>query len=584
MRTLSRLLVVILWLFCGKNVLAQNLEKIGKEDMVTVSGAMSLNTIAYFSDGQSFAGRDPLTWYAAGSLTVNFLEVSLPFTYSYSNRRGRFSQPFNMAALHPKYKWVQAHGGVTSMSFSPYSLAGHVFAGGGLDLTPGKWKISLMGGRLNKAIQYDPVVNNVNEVTYRRIGYGVKVGYESGGHSLHVIGFKAKDDPTSLTMIPNNTDVKPQDNAVFSVIGKTTLVKNLTLNGEYALSGLTQNLENTEDFVNTAQSASLFGNLLVNNGTTDFYSAYNAALAYKFKKMNLAIKFEHIDPNYKTLGGYYFNNDLENYTLAPSFTLFKSKVNLGLNAGFQRNNLNGDKSATTKRWIGSINTSVNLKAGLSINGSYSNFSTFTKNRPTTDPFYFDGADTLNFYQVSQNASAGFVYAFGKNDAEVGKSVQGMYNFMESMNVNGALSSAGAFGANVDEVGVPIYVHGINAAYAMQFKTSKTNLSMAFNANQTEAVGTTSLFYGPSVNVSKPLLGEKVKFGVGSTYNRNMKDAVLSNHILNHRLSLTHSPKLKNEQLSMNLSLNGNFLQKLPTVASEVAGQEVNVFVNLSVGF
>jgi len=264
--------------------------------------------------------------------------------------------------------------------------------------------------------------------------------------------------------------------------------------------------------------------------------------------------------------------------------LLKSKVNLGFNAGFQRNNLGGDKSATTRRWIGSINASINPKAGLSFNGSYSNFSTFTRNRPTTDPFYYNGADTMNFYQVSQNASAGMVYAFGDKESNLGQSVMAMYNFQESTNLNGALEDAGAFGLGVEETGTPIYVHGANAAYNMQFKASKTNLSFAANVNQTEILGSKSVFMGPTVNLRKPLFENNVQFGVGSTYNRNTKDAVLANHLLNHRMSLSFSPKIKGEKLKTNVSLNGNWMQKLPVLSTETARSEVNIFLNLSMNF
>jgi hypothetical protein len=45
------------------------------------------------------------------------------------------------------------------------------------------------------------------------------------------------------------------------------------------------------------------------------YSAYNGGVNLKLKKGMVGVKYERIDPGYKTLGAYYFNNDLENITL-----------------------------------------------------------------------------------------------------------------------------------------------------------------------------------------------------------------------------------------------------------------------------
>ena len=45
------------------------------------------------------------------------------------------------------------------MSFSPYTLSGHLFLGGGVELRPqGPWTVSAMAGRLQKAIPVDTAV------------------------------------------------------------------------------------------------------------------------------------------------------------------------------------------------------------------------------------------------------------------------------------------------------------------------------------------------------------------------------------------------------------------------------------------
>ncbi|MBI3136225.1 MAG: hypothetical protein HYZ14_16240 [Bacteroidetes bacterium] len=576
---------VALFTFCFSFISqAQNLEKIGGKDMLKVTGGLAFNTITYFSSGLAFPSREPFTWYASGNVNVSILDVSLPFTYTYSNQGGKFTQPFNRTALNPTYKWVKSTLGLTSMNFSPYTLTGHLFLGAGVELTPGKWKIALMAGRLNKEVAYDALENNLNQITFRRFGYGLKCGYENKGFGGTLILFKAKDNETSLPFIPLNSTIKPQDNFVFSLGGKAALFENLFLEAEYAASSLTQNLNEVNGSEGTA-TLSFLNPLVHANATTAFFQAYKTSIKYQLKWMNVGFNFEHIDPGYKTLGGYYFNNDLNNYTFSPAFMLFDKRLNIGANTGFQRNNLAGDKAATTLRWVGSINASFVPSPKLVFSGTYSNFSTFTKNRPATDPFYYAAADTMNFYQLTQSASAMSSYNFGKSENK--NVLQLMYTYQQSASLSGAITTAGAFGTAV-ESGVsasPMNIHCANLAYSKQFKALSASLTFAANVNRTVMATTSNTFMGPTVNFQKSLFQKKSTLAIGSTYNRQYTNDALLSNVFNHRISFTFSPKFEKENTGkMNFSLNANWMQKLSLDTAKPTIQEVNLFVNLNYSF
>jgi len=566
------------------NLFSQNLDKIGSGEMIKVSGGLAFNTITYFSDGIVNPSREPFTWFATGNVNVSILDVSLPFTYTYSNQGGKYTQPFNRTSLNPTYKWIKSQIGLTSMSFSPYTLSGHLFLGAGVDLTPGKWKISLMAGRLVKEVEYNSVDDNLNSIAYRRFGYGLKCGYDNKGFGGSIIFFKAQDNPASLSYIPLNTSVKPQDNFVVSIAGKATIVKNLFLEMEYAISALTQNRNDVSESSNTAK-LSFLNPLISGNSTTDFFQAYKTSIKYQMKWMNLAVNYEHIDPGYKTLGGYYFNNDLDNITFAPSFSLLKKKLNIGANTGFQRNNLGGDKSATTSRWVGSINASFVPNAKIMFSCTYSNFSTFTKNRPATDPFYFAAADTMNFFQLTQSASAMTTYNFGKGENK--NVVQLMYNFQESSSLAGNITSAGAFGTGVESSvqGIPTQIHSANFAYSKQFKAISASLTLATNVNRTFVLDQINTFLGPTVNFQKSLFQKKSSLSVGSTYNRQYNNSTLMSNVFNHRVAFTYAPKFKRDDIGkMSFSMNANWLQKLAVDSATTTIQEINLFVNLNYSF
>jgi hypothetical protein len=579
----QRIFIFISLTACWFPIFAQNLEKLNKDEAVKVNGGLQFNSIGYAQSGLFAPSREPFTWYASGNMTVNLIDVSLPFTFSYSNQGGKYTQPFNRAALHPHYKWIKTHIGIVSMNFSPYTVNGHLFAGGGVELTPGKWNIQLLCGRFQKAIQYNALDNNIDRIAYKRFGYGLKIGYETARYGANITLFKAKDDPASLPFTPLNTSIQPQDNLVMSVGGKAKIFTHLFATAEYALSGLTQNLLVPNELGNGQEN--ILHQLINGNPTTAYFQAYKASLDYSFSTAKIAFKYEHIDPGYKTLGGYYFNNDLENYTLAPSFALFKKKLNVGLNTGYQINNLAADKSATTSRWVGSAAATFVPNKTWVFSGTYSNFSTFTQSRPITDPFYFTGADTLNFYQLSQNASAMINNNFGSD--QIHHNLQFLYNYQVSASLTGAIENGGAFGSNINTlpVGVAAQTHMINLGYSTQFKKTGWGISLAANMNKTTIPNFETLFFGPTLQAQKKVFNKKGTLSFGSTYNRQFTEKILRSNILNHRISIGYSPKSEQKKFGQStLSANGNFMQRFATESGDANISELNVFLNFSYGF
>ena len=119
----------------------------------------------------------PYAFYLNGSLNINLWGISMPFSFSLSNTQKSYTQPFNRFKLDPSYKWVHLLIGTNTLEMSKYTLSDHDFCGVGVELTPDKWNISAMYGRLNKAVEYDPLVANYQTVAFKRMGYAAKVGY-----------------------------------------------------------------------------------------------------------------------------------------------------------------------------------------------------------------------------------------------------------------------------------------------------------------------------------------------------------------------------------------------------------------------
>ena len=102
-------------------------------------------------------------------------------------------------------------------------------------------------------------------------------------------------------------------------------------------------------------------------------------------------------------------------------TLFENKLNLSVNAGLQQDNLDNAKSSDQQRIVSSINANYNASERLGINGSYSNFQSYTNIRDQFDYINqvgeFDNVDTLNYRQISQNANLGLNYIVKKTETK-----------------------------------------------------------------------------------------------------------------------------------------------------------------------
>lgn len=571
-------LIFSILLVSSFSAFSQNLDKIGKEGMVKVSGGLSSNFVVNQTVNQP-QFRDPFSWVLSGNVTLSILDFSLPFTFSFSNTGKSYTQPFNMTAVHPTYKNWKTHLGITSMNFSSYTYQGLNFTGAGVEYTPKKWTIKGFGGRLKKAIEYDADVNNINTVSYSRMGFGFGTEYKGKKWGTELLLLKAYDDATSLKFYHNNPELTAKDNIVASLKGNVSIFKSLRLNAEFATSILTRDVIASDPSYKRA----FYSSMVQGNQTTKVSNAYNASLDYRYKFFGIGVKYERIDPDYNTLGAVYFNNDLENVTINPSFTLFKNKVNLAISTGYQRNNLDARNASDSKRWIGTASLTAQVIKGLSFNANYSNMSSFSRKNPTADPFFTTLGDTLNYYQTSENISSSLSYAFGK---KIKNALSLTASYAKSTNITGRLEDAAAFGFNVNSPGneAPVDVYNGVLSHMLQFSKSGLSIGWMVNGNHTEVMGTTNTFFGPGLNASKVLLKKKMNLSLGANYNQQYTQSVLSNHVMNFRMGVRYSPEIWDKKFGkLSMSLNGNWNNKLAVINIPNA-QNITIIANLAYQF
>ena len=519
-------------------------DQFGKGKALKLGGALSANGIYYNGNGNY--GRAPFSYFINGTLNLNLYGlVNLPFSFTLSDFGSSYRYPIppNRFSIHPSYKWVTGHIGNIAMTFSPYTLNGYLFAGAGVDLEPeGPVKVSAIYGRLQRATEYDSA-NRTVPAAYQRMGFGTKVQFQNTTYRAGVIVFHASDDPHSLQYQPDSLGIRPMENTVVSVNGGAKVMKQVDLSVEYALSALTQDVRAAP-----AEGSGLLGHIMRSKESTGFYSAWKSQLQYTLENAVLGATYERIDPGYQTLGAYYINNDLENITVNAAQPLFKGKVQVAVNVGFQRDNLNGAKSGSSSRSIGSANVAYTPNEKVNTTFSYSNFQTFMRIRPQFTTINrldnFQNLDTLDYTQVSQNANAALSYTLGQSE--------------EKMRV---LSADLSFQQTADEQGGVVkngngsQFYNASLGYNLMHMVQGYNFSAAFNATYNTIGRNDFITLGPLVSFNAKLLKKKLSAGTSLSYNASKTDGAWDNTVLNVRCTGVYTPLRRH---SLNLIILNQF--------------------------
>ena len=530
---------LLLLLLCfGSEIFAQNIESIGKEKPLKLTGGLSANQVLYLSN-DSIRRRAPYNCVASGNINFNIYGWNVPFSYTISNYENSYQQPFNQYSINPTYKWVTLHAGYSNMNFSPFTLSGHSFLGAGVEIAPpGIFRFSLMYGRLMRAIEPD-TANSSIVPSYRRIGYGFKAGIVKSNSSVELIVFKASDDKSSLKSPLTDSLLKPQENLTLALSGKLAIIKNFTVNAEIAGSALTDNLNDPQSTENKTGRLYSSTGLYKSYSSSMFYKALKAGMNYSFEKSIVGIAYERIDPGYKTLGAYYSNNDYENYTVNASTSLF-NKVNLSLSAGIQKDDLDHKKSSNTQRFVSSVNVTYNVNEKLNINTSYSGFQTFTRVRSQFEdinrisPYQY--IDTLNFTQLTNSLNTNISYNFAKSSTK-----QEYLSLNMSYQKANDKQSSRYSGSNFINT---------NVSYSHTRIPIGLTATASFNASSINAPGAKSITLGPNISISKNMLKKTLRptfslslnnsYSNGGFINSSFIPRLMTSYIIRKKHNLTAS--------------------------------------------
>ena len=486
----------------------QDIEQMTNQKPLVINGTLGLGVGTYNSNGIP-ARQRAFSYLLSGAPTVSVYGVSFPFSVVVGDQQRGFRQPFNQYGISPRYKWVTVHAGWQSLEFSPFTLAGHTFLGGGLELNPGKLRLGFVYGRFNKAIEEDP--NQISAFAqtpaYRRMGYSVKLGYGTEQNHFDIIVLNARDEPGSLKNPVTFSGIKPAENLVLGTSARFTFFKHVLFDFDLSGSIYTNNKLSDTIGSNQLRKVALIRKLVTLNTSTQLLAAGQGSLGYQGNNYNVLVRYRRVDPDYKSMGAYYFETDVQNYTVEGGWRLLKGQMQLNGSLGLQNDNILHDKAYRSNRKIGALSASYNTQ-DYGIDLRYSNYG-ITQDRGL-NPI----VDTLRVARTNHNINAMLRYNINGDLLAQGFVLVG--NIQSLVDLNNFTSGQNTSNSKT-----------VNFSYQLSFVPRSLGLNANVNYTVADISFGRTVFYGPSLGLDKQFAKGKYGLNASVSYQQqqnNKKDA------------------------------------------------------------
>ncbi len=375
----GHILRLLTWLWCihavGGSAAPEGADTSGaKTQWFRLSGNVQA-TSEFVRRSSSSAYLQPTTYHNERlmlSATVTlFDQVQLPFHLYLGNGLVAYDQPFNQFGASLRLtRWLTLHGGFFSYSMSRLTFGDLRLEGGGVELSPGKFRMALFYGRGRRA--QAPDSTRYFGGIYERWYWGWQIGYDNrkGLRALLSV-MKAKDDTTSL-VCTTPLCPKPQENLVSSITVSVPLGRQLRFTSEGAVSAISRDLyaDVVPDVVPSAVAAYLFAPRL--SSAVDI-AAQNRLILTPSPYWSVSLNADWIGPGYATLGYIHLLSDIMRFTISPTVQLMKGKISMSGSLGLEKDNVAHTRLETTRRIIGSVSAMAMVTPKITVTTSYSNY-------------------------------------------------------------------------------------------------------------------------------------------------------------------------------------------------------------------
>ena len=491
-------ILTLFLLLLALNAAGQDLANLKDLKPFTMSGNIGLNAVVYNANGIENR-QTPFAYGLNANLMLSVYGFSLPFSFVWYNQQSQYNYPsFNRFGISPKYKWITAHIGHRNMRFSEYTMNGHTFLGAGVELTPGKFRLAAMYGKFNQNSYNDPYMAD-SIPQYTRLGWAAKVGYGTEKSFVDISLLRIGDDLKNYRPPVNPTDPTPVQNLAVGLTTRISFTPKLIFSFDGSISSYTRNAKDSIPLKKMNIWSTAASNFMMINTSSTYFTAFKTTLAYKFSdRTGTALEYRRIDPDYQSLGAYFFNNDVEVFSLNANAGLLKNKLNLRGSIGVQRDNLGKTKKHTSNRVVGSFSGSWNISQNLGIDATYSNFST---NQSAGRSALID---SLRLFQVNQSFS--IMPRFNKVTASNSHYVMLNASRMQLDDKNKQTAQQNATKTSI-----------LAANYSLGMLRSRANVSVGVNYTTLENNMYKGNMYSGSLGAAKAIFKDKLSLNWTNTF-------------------------------------------------------------------
>lgn len=510
-------LIVLCAAFSAHKVYAQDIEQIDVKHPVKLSGNVNLQLESYSASGIANR-RKPFSWLVTGNPTLTVFSVDVPFSFLFSNFENKYYQPFNQFGISPRYKWITLHLGYRNVLFNPFTLGDMRILGAGVELNPRGFRFGAMYGRVNRSTTLLDTLQNANPLAYRsqlsytRMVYAAKIGVGGERNYFDISYLKGWDVENSLSPAYRDS-FPPQEDKVLGFAWQKTMFKKIVWKTDIGLSVYT--LNTTSSLVSDSFDLKQFkrtADFLQVRTSTQYLVAGETRLGWRDRNFGVDLIYRRVDPDYKSMGAYFFQSDVAQYTVAPYLKLDSGKLIINGNAGLQNDNLYKQKLATSKRFIGNLNVNYNPSQLFGVNANYSNYGI------TQNPTYLSTKADL-FKQVSQNVTCvPYVNLIGETNArsiQLVASYQVLHSPTTSINTSPDQHTL---------VGTLVYSY--------TYTKRGLNFNGSLNYNSTNIAGQGKIgSYGVGAGCGIPVWNQKTSINVTASYNTNFYNSQFNGHAI-----------------------------------------------------
>lgn len=326
--------------------------------IVTVNGEIGFLGELYSISGRENRRPGDLARISLRSTITAWNSLSMSFNAMLSSEGSSARQDINQIDFNPKWRWGEAHVGDFTHEFSSLTLSGIRIRGGGVMITPGKWRLSLLSGLTHRSVS-----TSDNNRSYERLVSGGKIGFgRSEGSFFELLAFTARDKLEVLASAPVDTAetpdtsffdveqapaaVTPQENLVISTVTNLALFsKKLKWRTEIAGCAITRDRRSSE--LDAGDVPEFLTNIFKPRVSSSADYAYRTEMDLGLSRVTVNAGYEYVGPGYISLGLASQTNDRREFSGGVMWRHRSGTVRV--DGAIQSDNLIHQKLFTTDR-------------------------------------------------------------------------------------------------------------------------------------------------------------------------------------------------------------------------------------------